>query len=221
MSALKSLAVGLPSILIQKLSSQSSILAWSLHDWHFQASAARFFLSRQSVSFVNTFPSFLNTRVPFFFFHTDKNGEMTGFIIGDKMPLTRDIVSPVRPVVRNATPTGQSRVCQPPAQRQVLSGMPHNTAYTNIPIYLYTKRGRMKGYNGQDPHQLQLLPADRVALKHFFKFPIWGRRENKVMSNKLPFWAIEHVKSIKFLMAPYHSPSASVWPLITLTGQCL
>lgn len=84
---------------------------------------------------------FLHSSIPVFpsfFLHTDKNGEMTGFIIGDKMPLTRDIVSPVRPVVRNTPPTGQSRVCQPPAQRQVLSGMPHNTAYTHIPIYLYT-----------------------------------------------------------------------------------
>jgi len=40
-----------------------------------------------------------------------------------------------------------------------------------------------------------------LSLKHAQDFGGKGP-PNKVMSNKLPFWAVKHVKSIKFLMAP-------------------
>jgi len=83
-----------------------STVTRSRHDWHFQASAQPVGLPPENRVWMygpllTHFPH-SSILVFLFFLHTDKNGEMTGFIIGDKMPLTRDIVGPVR----NAMPTG-------------------------------------------------------------------------------------------------------------------
>jgi len=123
------LPLGAPSAGIP--SSASSSVIRSQHDWHFQAPAQTVGNHPASPRFRVGMYGPLLTHFPhssilvfffsiFFSWRTDKNGEMTGFIIGDKMPLTRDIVSPVQSV-QNGTATGY--VLARPPEQPVLSGI--------------------------------------------------------------------------------------------------